>query len=92
MAILTLIVRRESTDSDIMCFTATFHHLGYEVYICKNYSAAEIMNEVNHIVGLNHMAYDSIMLCFTTHGENNHFHLWFQQRYSQTLAECVQFS
>ena len=55
-----------------MCSTATFHHLGYEVYICKNYSAAEIMNEMNHIVGLNHMAYDSIVLCFTTHGENNH--------------------
>ena len=67
------LVRREGTDSDIRCFASTFHQLGYKVLIHKNYSAVEIMNEVNRIVGLDHTAYDSIVLCFTTHGENNHF-------------------
>ena len=65
--------RREATETDIGCFAKTFHTLNYEVLIHKDYSATEIKKEMMKIMASYRQEYDSIVLCFSSHGESNHF-------------------
>ena len=68
-----ILPHREATEVDIECFAKTFDTLGYQVHICKDFSTAEIKREVIRVMGDYHKDYDSIVLCFSSHGENDHF-------------------
>lgn len=65
--------RREATDTDIECFAKTFDTLNYQVHICKDFSTTEIKTELIRIIGSYRQDYDSIVLCFSSHGESDHF-------------------
>ena len=64
---------RKATDIDICNFAETFKSLGYVVQTYKNYTAEQIKSEVTRIARRYSEDYDSIVLCFSTHGENNEY-------------------
>ena len=67
------LTRREATEKDISNFAETFESLGYVVRTCRDYTTDEIKSEVIRIAEQYSEDYDSIVLCFSTHGENNEY-------------------
>ena len=65
--------QRNGTDVDTQFFADTFRALGYIIQSHRNCTAAQIKEVVQQAVKVNHTVYDSFVLCFSTHGENNNF-------------------
>ena len=65
--------RRLGTDIDVECFVLVFRMLDYEICVRTDFTADEIKREVHRIAALDDSAYDSVVFCFTTHGESNHY-------------------
>ena len=56
-----------------MNFDRTFRQLGYQVEVHKDRTAAQVKSTVIEKISQYSENYDSIVLCFSTHGESNNY-------------------
>ena len=86
---------RLGADEDMERYAEAFQAAGYKPLKCTDFTADDILKKVKKIASSYSKEYDSLVICFTTHGENN-YHVFgsdsvsvFVYKLSAFIQECA---
>ena len=87
--------KRLGADEDMKRFAEAFEAVGYKPLKYTDFTADDILKKVKEIASSYSKDYDSLVICFTTHGENN-YHVFgsdsvsvFVYKLSALIRECL---